>query len=518
MRTVLIGSDFMYDKNGVLKPIEINTNSGWHHNKIENDDSTIDLTGLSHFITEKNFTKVILIGNVSILNNKLSTLCTELNIVYELIRTKPNDITIPYIEDEDTTLIIRISYDTTALVDETYCRDKVNFLNLIKDSSIGSEFAYMGEDGIIVNNITSINNNGEHPNFILKARLPHYDKTTHPKFYKVSTNEELNTLISNVVDSNYFLMEFLYNPTELYENHIKVYRGLNLLFPPNLESISLGGYTRLCDNSVEFDSTFDETTFELIGKRHKYISDDYRIKLPKLLATDLVQMGDDTYKTATDLVIGDVIKTIDIPNPFDVLKNNETANFKITLNELELGTTYSTNSITKIEQINTLSYVVKLSFTDGSDWFDNIGSKYLSIRNNEVRFLGLLDETIDVEFAITLGDNVLLLETSNIDTPTFITKEIVNIEIVQQFFSGYEITVENAHLFLTKSDVDSNKSYVSIEHNINESCYSGTIICEQSDCSKGEYCVQTFSTTPCGTAFFCDCQPNCSVDGGPSEF
>ena len=72
----------------------------------------------------------------------------------------------------------------------------------------------MGEDGIIVNNITSINNNGEHPNFILKARLPHYDKTTHPKFYKVSTNEELNTLISNVVDSNYFLMEFLYNPNE----------------------------------------------------------------------------------------------------------------------------------------------------------------------------------------------------------------------------------------------------------------------------------------------------------------
>ena len=108
--------------------------------------------------------------------------------------------------------------------------------------------------------------------------------------------------------------------------------------------------------------------------------------------------------------------------------------------------------------------------------------------------------------------------TQYIDTPTFITKEIVNIEIVQQFFSGYEITVENAHLFLTKSDVDSNKSYVSIEHNINESCYSGTINCDQSDCSKGEYCVQTFNTTPCGTAFFCDCQPNCSVDGGPSEF
>ena len=29
MRTVLIGSDFMYDKSGNLKPIEINTAVGW---------------------------------------------------------------------------------------------------------------------------------------------------------------------------------------------------------------------------------------------------------------------------------------------------------------------------------------------------------------------------------------------------------------------------------------------------------------------------------------------------------
>ena len=35
MRTVLIGSDFMYDADGNLKPIEINTATGWHYNKLE---------------------------------------------------------------------------------------------------------------------------------------------------------------------------------------------------------------------------------------------------------------------------------------------------------------------------------------------------------------------------------------------------------------------------------------------------------------------------------------------------
>ena len=59
MRTVLIGSDFMYNKDGNLVPIEINTAVGWHRNKIETDSSSVDLTTLNSFITEQGFTKGI---------------------------------------------------------------------------------------------------------------------------------------------------------------------------------------------------------------------------------------------------------------------------------------------------------------------------------------------------------------------------------------------------------------------------------------------------------------------------
>jgi hypothetical protein len=515
MRTVLVGSDFMYDKDGNLKPIEINTAVGWHRNKIENNESSLDLTTLNSFITEQGFNKVVYIGAISFLDTALSSSCSNLTIEYEYHLINEKSITIPYIEDNETTLIIRSAYDATALVDDTYCRDKVNFLNLIKDSSFGSQFAYLNESNEIISNITTINDNGGHPNFILKAVLPQYDKNEYPKFYKVANQQELNTLISNVVTTDYFLMEFHFNSNELIENHIKVFRSLNILFPPNLESISLGGYTRVCDDMVANSSTFDEITYELLSNRKKYISADYELKKPKLLATDLVQMVDGTYKLASDLIVGDMIKTIDIPNPFDVENYMDTVNYKITLDELQDGTIYTSNMITHINTVNALSNIVKFTFTDGSDWFDNLGSKYLSIRNNEARFLRLADPSNNSEFSIKIGDSILLLDTSNTETPIFVSKEIASIEQLHEFFGGYEITVENARLFLTKSDVDSDKSYVSIEHNSGQSCESPYGWCHTpGSCFKGEYCV-TMSNYPqaCWNNTDCQCHNSCQNAG-----
>ena len=494
MRTVLIGSDFMYDKDGNLKPIEINTAVGWHRNKIETDSSSVDLTTLNSFITEQGFTKVIYIGGMEYFKNTLSASCQTSGIEFEGYIVSSNAITIPFVEDNDTTLIIRSAYDTTALVDDTYCKDKVNFLNLIKNTSAGAQFAYIDAENNLINNITTINDNGEHPNFILKARLPQYDREVYPKFYKVTTQEELNTLISNVVTADYFLMEFYFNPSQLFENHIKVIRGLNLLFPPNLESISLGGYTRVCDNSVETNSIFDVTTFELAENRNKYVSGDYQMRLPKLLDTDLVEMADGSTKLATELVVGDIIKTIDVPNPFDASNLDDTTNYRISLSELQSGTTYSTNAITAIKRVNTYSNIVKLTFADGSDWYDNRGSSYLSIRNDEVRFL-ILGENVINDYKMNIGDSILLLDTTNTETPSFVTKEVSNIEELHQFFGGFEISVENAHLFLTKSDVDANKTYVSIEHNAQD-CTGGPA-CAQASCNKGHICCYTSGNGLC---------------------
>jgi len=143
MRTVLIGSDFMYDNDGNLKPIEINTAVGWDGaEKIEVDADCLDLTSLYDFVETNGFTSIHYVGDLGMLNKALENQYTGSSIVYEFHGVGKNAITIPFIEDNDETLIIRSAYDTTALVDDTYCRDKIEFMKLIESQSFGSQFAY----------------------------------------------------------------------------------------------------------------------------------------------------------------------------------------------------------------------------------------------------------------------------------------------------------------------------------------------------------------------------------------
>jgi len=457
MRTVLIGSDFMYDKNGNLKPIEINTAVGWDNaEKVEDDEDCLDLTGLDTFIKAKGFTHIHYIGEIRHFHKTLETYCNSNSLIYEYHAAGAMSITIPSIEDSETALIIRSAYDTTALVDDTYCRDKIEFMKLIQDQSFGSQFAYLDEGNQLVSNITTIPDNGEHPNFILKSRYPDYDKEVYPKFYKVSTQSELDVVLENVT-SEYFLMENYCNIANNFEGHIKVIRSLNILYPPSLESIQIGQYTKMNQNIFFTGVTYDSETYMVSEEyRDSYVTSINSNWLPKLLDTDLVEMADGTFKTALDLNVDDLIKTIDIPNPNGTDNSSYTANFGITYETLASGTTYSTNRITNLKRVNKLTYVYKLTFDDGSTWEDTGVSSYLIERDNIVQF--------DKLFDIKSGDIVLLLNTEN-GLVNFTRKTVVSNIQLKKVFSGWFISVENAHLFLTKTSSTNNESFVSIEHN-----------------------------------------------------
>jgi len=490
MRTVLIGSDFMYNGEGNLVPIEINTAIGWNgYDKLESDAEALDLTALAAFINEKNFTKVEYIGNVSSFFNHLTGSVT---IPCEMHVLKSTAITIPNIEDTDDVLIIRSAYDTTALIDDLYCKDKTNFLNLIKTSTFGHEFAYVDVDGVLVNGITTITDNGIHPNFLVKAVLPSYDKDVYPKLYRISTQEELDNLVASLTEG-YLLMPYYYNDKNIQENHISVIRSLNILFPPDLESISIGAYHKICENSVYGNAEYENTELKL-EFREQYVTGTTRTFKPKLDDTDLVEMADGTFKTAAELQVGDLLKTIDIPNPFDVDNANDLANFRITYDQLVTGTTYSTNAITFKKRISARTLLVTLNFTDGTDWVDYAVSNYLVERDGEIRFLASQQ--------LVAGDKFILLDTSTPDVASFTEKIIESIETSMEFFNGWDLTVERAHLFLTKESGDTSSSYVAIEHNF-ISCWYYSLNCgacwqQCTDCPKGQACNGVSYWSPWG--------------------
>ena len=478
MKTVLIGSDFMYDKDGVLKPIEINTNVGFTDNHLEDIEDIFDTTYLEEFVTQNGFTKIDYIGSATPIKDIFTSMSIDLGIEFEYHQVEGGSITVPFVEDSETNLIIRSAYDTTALVDDTYCRDKVEFLNLIKSESFGGQFAYLNEEDELVSNITTIPDNGVHPNFILKARYPAYDKEVYPKLYKVTTQSELDTVLENVTDE-YFIMEYYYNPTYNVNGKVTKKRSLNILYPPTLQSISFGKYTDTTRQRLINEPVYEPTSFELDNNlRDAYITTDNNgIRKPKLLDTDLVEMSDGTFKTALDLQVGDIIRTIDIPNEENVNTLNATVNYLIDLETFISGSTYSTNTVITKNRVDSVVDIIEISFADGSTWEDTLSSYYLISRNDEVRFMKL-NELVE-------SDIVLLIDTSDDNNVKVVSKIVQAINTIRKEFSGWTIGVERTHLFLTVTHSSTqNLSYAAIEHNT--SCYF--LGCGTGGCGKGIYC------------------------------
>ena len=173
-------------------------------------------------------------------------------------------------------------------------------------------------------------------------------------------------------------------------------------------------------------------------------------------------MADGTFKSAIDLQVGDMLKTIDIDTQGQIIDvANDQENLKITFEHLQSGSTYSTNEVLSKYKCSTYTVKFYLTFTDGTDWNDTGISSYLTVRNNEVRFIYLHD--------MQVGDKVILVDSTNSEL-NFVEKEISNISSQKEFFNGWYIEVSRTHYFLTKTGSDSNTSYTTIEHNI--ACYS----------------------------------------------
>ena len=470
MRVLLLGTDFVYNKDGLLVPIEINTNVGLDGlERLEDTlDEILDFNALTTFISENNFANIHFIGAITDFSDRLSTLCSNLNVNYEYHKVGTDSITVPYIEDNETTLIIRSAYDTTALVDDTYCRDKVEFMKLIQTQPFASQFAYIDDTtNTLVSNITSINDNGIHPNFILKSRYPNYDENQYPKLFRVTNQEELNVVISTNVNSDYFLMEFHYNDDKKYQNHLRVIRSLNILYPPTLNSIHIGSYNKIVQDSLLDNPSpnYDLNTFELeLYARYFYITLSKRPNFPKLEDSDMVELADGSFKTALDLEVGDLLKTIDLPEPYNSNPVKGKYQYQISFDELVTGVTYSTNRVMSKNRIDKLTRIAKINFTDGSEWYDVSTASYLVVKDGSVQFLGL--------GSFEVGDKLVLIDTSGESlNPLFVEKEVSEISIDRTFFGGWTISVEREHLFLVKADPNNSsslQSFVSIEHNIGE--------------------------------------------------
>ncbi len=472
MKTTIIGSDLLQSGESV-KFLEINTNT-----TIYNEGADfLDYTSLFTMLVGNNITEFHFIWTEGdaykplveqyrfkrILEEK----CLENNISFTDYMVPLNSVTVPYIEDSANKFILRQSFDTTALVDETYCADKFEFVNLMSGSTYIPN-SFFNDPSLGVDDINTVNTlNPSQPNYVIKSKLPDYDPLQYPALYELSTQEELNDLKTNL-NSGHLIQEFIYDTQNIVDGRWSVIRSIDIIYGPSLDVINMGGYRQSTIIPMDFTTNeFVENTKKYNQKtRYKYINKqlfggfkiDYHVdEDTQILSYDGTLVDVDTIQ------LGSYVKSIDftdldgksVNDAEDITAFGWNGTLAKTIETLtEVQTTLSGITSASVDTI-----FIRITLSNGLMWDDAPSATYYF---EEVDSLSTRWDKVN---NMVVGDKLIV---RNNTTNQLQTVEITNLEMVYGQKTIYELDFEPSDLFL----VDIGDGLFGIMHNACWCCYN----------------------------------------------
>ena len=513
MKGVIVGTDLLQDENGELKVLEINTSVGLY----QDGNQYLDLSEFFNILTGNSINELHFIYNesdVNIQNTRnyqsqnlgngtsqytqftfrhiLETKCVDNGITYQEYEVPNNAITVPYIEDADNKFILRLSYDSTAVIDSEYCGDKYNFQNLISGTTFSIK-TYCDSSELNIDTFNEIVTGGT-PNAIVKYRYPDYDKKQYPEVYILSNEEQLTNL-KNSTPTDFYLQEYVYSDLNIVNNRNSVIRSIDIIYGGELDVCHLGSYT--ASSLVENDVWVDEVN-EVTGK----ITNKSRVKYINGFTTDTNQVvyhvdddtkivsSTDTLLDMSQIEVGSELKTVNISNLPD-----QPEFFTSSVSETESNMTFGTTTVQQLKSQTYDGLFLNIELEDGTSWSDVPGS------NMYVQHSGSNVTSFKRVNMLNVGDKILSLSNNN---NTLSPIEITNITVTYENKTIYEVDVEESDLFLTSIGDENSVLKLMIQHNPCYSCNSwnpcGSWGCQNycGPCSGGCFIGETKITTETG--------------------
>lgn len=447
MKGVFIGADLLKLENEV-KLLEINTDV----DLFGSDISYLELGGLFTYLVDNAYTKLVLIyKSIYVANEVLTsfeTKCAENNITFQKIIIPNNSITIPSIQEEENTFYFRMAYDSTAIIDDIYCRDKSEVVKLLFESNneniLPKTFVRYSGDDEAFDNLTTLSGNGAHPNVIIKKILPDFYKTRYPEFINLDSTGSLETIKSGL-SGGLMIQDFQYNQSGLQDGQIcDVIRVWVLLLQDAETMIELGGH--LTKNPLTLDANAITYTNNVLDNkwRSMYFSNPKVITKGVPADYDVIKIVDgvETVTNLYDISVGDVIKSVKLLG----LDQNESLDYKTNWS--------ATGSINDIIEYTTAS-VVNKSAIDYAGWLTQITYASGSITGtttltqNEAIFIqDSIDGTFKFKSVIDLASTDLMVASAD-TIATIVSNENV-------WFSGSIATlnIEPDDVFVAGSDLN----------------------------------------------------------------
>lgn len=428
-KAVLVGTDLAYDSRGKLVPLEINTNVGWDKvNRKETPEEIFDFTELSTYVREHTIKEICLEG-------KIAEICKDL-IQAAVPDVSVKTVTISDLDKEypDTTLVVRTAWSPVALVD-SFAANKEKFKKLIRNEDFSEDFKIP---------------EGNLPNLVVKAIKPQYNKSEYPKFYKA----DVTTL---KVPNGFIVEPAVLNVKNLVEGRIPIFRNWSLFVTDglNIDSVYLGTYTKVCGEEFDESKLEYDSHGALIRGREMLVSlDDLSTQWPAdalLETTDEVLMSDGSWKKASDLAIGDKVKSLDLGET-DI---RHTGDVQISIDEISNLSEASVDFLTRTRGYRDF---VEITFKDKSTWFDTGKSAYMIKSEKQARFVNIEDLKKD--------DAVYFLD---VKTSKLSTKVVKSTKVVRKYADTYNVSLGGNHVFYSRGAGETS-AFASIEHNDTSDC------------------------------------------------
>jgi len=468
MRSVLTAVDYIKDIDGSFKVLELNTGISIIPRTIEPYFNKVDFDNL---LSENNITTIDFIvlklgfedvNDLEVINGQNEGLAAFLKRTYPnldvniIAVTQDNQVT-PILNDSPNKLIIRQSYDGSALIDETYAKDNFEFLKLLYDNDINSiPKTYFNHSTLGFDSIgTNIRDNGNYPNFIIKQRYPTTNYEIYPKPVKITTQQELTDL-KNSISNDLILQEYIINSNDLENGKLKTYRTIGLIYGSNLDSVNLFEpfiHTNPC--SIDLDVDYYDNEIQ-VWERPKYVQKyktKYRLKYNSD-SSNLIIKSDGSLVNPDNLSINDSIKSISLFNLPDTDDPYIISSYKELQDNVFSGSTFSNTTIESISNINRGVWIRNLFLDGGLKFSDIDDSEALVLRDGFIIFSSFKN--------IKLTDQIVVVNNAN---NQFTLKSIISESFIFTKEKIFTIDVEDVDIYLTMDESTITPTYFIVQHN-----------------------------------------------------
>tara|TARA_B100000287_G_scaffold192526_1_gene181731 strand:- start:1689 stop:3875 length:2187 start_codon:yes stop_codon:yes gene_type:complete len=386
MNGTLFSSDFVVDAEGNERLLEINTDTGFTLDFINNNLSFTDLFSV---FSSNNITEVVVIHK-EFQREFVNKLRTDLeafdnSITFTVQKENSESIYPTAVADAANKFILRLAYNENALLDSTYAKNNYNLLKLFYDNSNqGSvtEFYYSGSDGI-VNTVQASANSSSLPDYVTKP-IQVWNSTN--TFYK----QNFDTLTGSL-DSGDFIQKYHHNTSEEENNSITSYRVFSIAYGSNIDVLFLGMYKQIA--ILDIPDSLTTGGDGALDTKHYY---EFASNYPKFdgqggISSTAALFLPSGSQIISNLSVGDEISSFYISGSPDADSDAILTDWKHPGNELPSGS-YQTSSL--VEAVNSLNaknnLVAKLVMSNDDVIYSSPNTLFLThvTESNELTYKG----------------------------------------------------------------------------------------------------------------------------------